>query len=78
MSTANALRLLTRYCRNMDDQWLSVEDELFLFETFLKLSSENYNEQAEMMFSEDENDVPLIDYFVNYNGKWGLNSWVKG
>ena len=62
----------------MDRQWLSVEDELFLFETFLKLSSENYNDQAEMVFSEDESDVPLIDYFVNHNGKWGLNSSVEG
>lgn len=75
---SNAPCLLTRRCRNMDCQWLSVEDELFLFETFLKLSSENYSEQEEMIFSEDESDVPLIDYFVNHDGKWGLNSWVEG
>ena len=51
------------------EELLSVEDELFLFETFLKLSSQSYNAEAEGFFSEDENDVPLSDYFIYDKGE---------
>ena len=55
----------------METDLLSVEDELFLFETFLRLSSPDYNEEAEVFFSEDESDVsldvPLSNFFINDN-----------
>ena len=66
--------------RNMETALLSVEDELFLFETFLRLSSPDYNDEAEVFFSEDESDVsldvPLSDFFINDNGE-RLNFWVR-
>ncbi|CAB3979589.1 Hypothetical predicted protein [Paramuricea clavata] len=52
----------------MESELFSVEDELFLFETFLKLSSQDYNDEAEVFISEDESDesldVPLLDFFM--------------
>lgn len=52
----------------MEPELLSVEDELFLFETFLKLSSQDYHEDTEVFLSEDENDVPLSDFFMYEKG----------
>ena len=57
---------------------LSIEDELFLFETFLRISSPDYNDEATVFFSEDESDVsldvPLSDFFMNDYGKRGCIS----
>ena len=72
----------TRICRNMESDLFSMEDELFLFETFLKLSSQDYNDEAEVFFSEEDSDVsldvPLYDFFMYDNGERGLNVWVRG
>ncbi len=74
--------LRTRICRNMESDLFSMEDELFLFETFLKLSSQDYNDEAEVFFSEEDSDVsldvPLYDFFMYDNGERGLNVWVRG
>jgi hypothetical protein len=65
----------------METDVLSIEDELFLFETFLRISSPDYNDEATVFFSEDESDVsldvPLSDFFMNDYGKRGCNFWVR-
>lgn len=52
---------------------MSVDDELFLFETFLKLSSQDYSDDTEAFCSEDDSDacldVPLSDFFLNDTGE---------
>jgi hypothetical protein len=83
MAVSNEHYVFTCLCRNMESELFSVEDELFLFETFLKLSSQDYyNDEAEVFISEDESDesldVPLLDFFMYEKGKRDFNFWVRG
>lgn len=46
----------------------SEEDELFLFETFTKIT--NKESQTDCFFIEDDNDIPLSEFFLFEKGEW--------
>lgn len=45
----------------------SEEDELFLFETFTKIT--NKESQTDCFFIEDDNDIPLSEFFLFEKGE---------
>ena len=51
----------------MDFGPLSPEDEQFLYETFMKLTSREFSDRLERTCSEDDSeesiDIPLVDFF---------------
>ena len=45
----------------------SEEDELFLFETFTKIT--NTGSQTDCLFIEDDDDIPLAEFFLFEKGE---------
>lgn len=58
---------LCAYSSRLMDDHFTAEDELFLFETFAKLT--NQDPPDDCVFLDDENDIPLSDFFWFEKGK---------